>query len=143
MLLSKHCVIGSFALRMPLCVGYLSEPCPLEVIIGVGRERCRHCKRLSLMDYQPEEGFQWCPGNCGTIIKSTRSYCRPCLSSTMTHGPINDFIRCVGDGDGNPCSNSTYVLKKNERCKQCQERIERKLFLVFSKRKALSMQWLL
>ena len=116
---------------MPLCVGYLSKPCPVEAALGVGKERCRHCKALSLKDYQPEDGFQWCPGKCGAVIKLTRQFCMPCSSMTLSDEPADGFMRCIGGDDDRPCSHVAHVLKKNMRCKQCRKSTDKRMFIDF------------
>ena len=116
---------------MPLCLGYSSTPCPMKANISVGRKRCRHCNRLSFIDYSPEEGMKWCPGNCGSIIRSTKVCCKSCSSFTFSTESSNQFMCCIGEYAGKPCSQSAYVLKKTQRCKVCRESIEKSTFVDF------------
>ena len=111
-LFSSHYFVPRFVLNMPLCVGYSSTPCPLEANIGVGRKRCKRCKRLAFMQCNGGRGHQQC-------------------SSILFDKSPTKLMLCLGDATGRPCSHSAYVLKKNQRCKECRKSVGKSTFLDF------------
>ena len=65
------------------------KKCPgCDVMMQNSKMLCAGCTRKEGITWTPEAGMKECPGGCGSHIKESRDFCRPCgLKQTWTPEP--------------------------------------------------------